>query len=110
MRRSAISEGIEKESEALPRLLVRKAERFEHASLHILPVNSDAAGAKLDSIQHEVVALRAAFPWRGLELNEILLDDPGERMLRAHPLLLALAPFEERKARDPGKLPFAAVN
>src|SRR5579862_4729531 len=110
MRRSAISEGIEKESEALSRLLVRKAERFEHASLHILPVNSNAAGAELDSIQHEIVALRAAFPWRGLELVEILLDDSGERMLRAHPLLFALAPFEKREACNPGELPFAAID
>src|SRR6202041_892522 len=41
VRRRSIRECVEEESEALTRLLVRKAECFEHASLNILPVNSD---------------------------------------------------------------------
>ncbi len=67
-------------------------------------------GAQLDAVEHEVVALRAALPRRGFQLVEIFLDDPGEGMLRADPALVALAPFKEREAGDPGEFPFGAVN
>ena len=110
MRRRAIGERVQKEPEALARCLVAQAQRLEHARLHILAMNSDAAGAELDAVQHQIVALRAALPRRGFELVEVFFEDSGERMLRAHPALVVLAPFKKREAGDPGKFPFAAVN
>ena len=92
------------------RLLVAQAERLEHARLHVLPVNSNAARAEFVAVEHEIVALRAAFPWRGFELVDIFFVNSRERMLRAHPALVGFAPFKKREAGDPREFPFAAVD
>ena len=110
MRRRAIGERVEKESEAVLCLLVRKAECLEHARLHILPVNSNAAGAELVAVEDDVVAFRAAFPRRGFEFVDILFENSGKWMLCTHPALIALAPFKQREAGNPQELPFAAVD
>src|SRR6185437_4119451 len=107
MRRRAIRQRVQKKSEPPPRRLVRQPQRLEQPRLHILPVNSYAARPQLHSVQHQIVALRTNFspPCRILEFLQILLDNSRERMLRAHPLLIRLAPFEERKTRHPQKFP-----
>src|SRR6185437_6008135 len=43
MRRRTVSQRVEKKSESLPRRLIRKPQRLEHARLHILTMNSNAA-------------------------------------------------------------------
>src|SRR5579863_1278614 len=110
MRWRPIRQRVEKKTESPARLFVRQAEGLKHPRLHVLPMNSDAARTQLHAVQHDIVALRPAIPGRRLELLQIFLDDPRERMLRAHPALLRLAPLEKREAGDPRELPFAAVN
>src|SRR5208282_1639589 len=110
VRRRPVCQRVKEKPEPLPRLLIRQPERLEHFRLNILPVNSNAARAKLVAIQHQVVALRPALPRRGLELVDIFLENSRERMLRAYPRLLVLAPFEQREARDPREFPFTAVD
>src|SRR5437879_9819309 len=103
--RGAIGERVEEKPEALSRLLVRQPQRPEHARLDVLAVNPDTAGAQLDAVQHQVVALRAHFPRRGLELVQVLLDDSSKRVLRAHPAVFGLAPLKQGKTSEPEKLP-----
>src|SRR5277367_4553800 len=91
MRRRAVGERVEEKAEALFGLFVGEAKRLEHTRLHVLAMNSYAAGAQLDAVEHKIVALRAAFPRRGFQLVEVFFDDPREGMLRAHPALIALA-------------------
>src|SRR5215469_2818223 len=110
MRRCAIRQRVEEKPESLPRHLVRKTERLEHFRLHVLAMNSNAARAQLVPVQHKVVPLRPTLPGRAFELLDIFFKDSGERMLRAHPRLVRLAPFEKREARYPRKFPFAAVD
>src|SRR5580658_2100392 len=110
MRRRAIGQRVEKEPKALAGLFVAEAERLEHPRLHVLSMNSYAAGTEFDAIEHQVIALRAALPRRGLELVEIFFEDSGKRMLRTHPAFFVLAPFKKRKTRDPHELPFAAID
>src|SRR5277367_4955239 len=98
-------ERVEKKTETLARSFVAQTQRLEHPRLHVLAMNSYATRAKLDAIEHQIVALRAALPRRGFQLVEVFLDDPGKRMLRANPTLVALAPFKEREAGNPGELP-----
>src|SRR5208282_590273 len=97
-------------SETLARSLFAEPQRLEQARLHVLEMNSYAAGTKLDAVEHQIVTLRAAFPGRGFQLVEVFLDDPRERMLRTHPALVALAPRKEREAGDPGEFPFGTIN
>src|SRR6266436_4345646 len=73
-------------------------------------MNSDAAGAELVAIENEIVALRTTFPRSRFEFVEVFFNDTRERMLRAHPALVAFAPFEKSKTSDPGEFPFAPVN
>src|SRR5690242_6313482 len=110
VRRRSIRERVEKEPEPALGLLFAEAERFEHARLHVLPMNSDAAGAEFISVEDEIVAFRAAFPRCGFELVEVFFVNTGERMLRAHPALFGFAPFEDSEAGDPGEFPFDAVD
>src|SRR5262249_15959855 len=73
-------------------------------------MDSDAARAKLVAVQDDVIALGAHFPRRGLELLEVFVDDSGERVLRADPLLVGFAPLKEREASDPQKLPLRTID
>src|SRR5215472_3490255 len=61
VRRRAVGQRVEKEAEAAAKLFFGQAERFEEPLLNILPVNSNAARAKLVAVQHEVIALRTHF-------------------------------------------------
>src|SRR5580704_11543995 len=108
--RRAIGQRVQEKSEAAAELLFAKAERAEQALLNVLAVDTDAAGAELVSIEDKIVALRSHFPWRGLELFQIFVDDAGERMLGADPGLVLLAPFKQWKSRDPEKFPLCAVD
>ena len=105
MRRRAISQRVQKKSEALPPLLFVQSQKREHARLQFLAVNADAPRSKLRSIQHQIVTLRAHFLRCGFELMNVFFSDSRERMLRRHPALFAEAPFEERKTREPQKFP-----
>ena len=55
MWRSAVGQGIEKETETCPRGLFSHAERFENQRLHIAAMNSDRAAGYLDAIDNRVV-------------------------------------------------------
>src|SRR5437868_12728328 len=110
MRRRAVSQRIQEKAEASAKLLFTQAERFEQPLLNVLPVNPDAARAKFVAIQHQVVTLRTHFPRRGFQLLQILVDDAGERMLRADPGFFRLAPLKKRKARNPQEFPLRLVN
>src|SRR5208283_2602661 len=102
--------GVEEKAEAAALLFFRQTERFEEALLDVLAVNSNAAGAEFVAVEHEVVALRTDFPRRGLKFFEVFVDDSGERMLRAHPRFVVLAPVKERKLRDPQEFPLRFVD
>src|ERR1700678_2641935 len=110
VRWRAVSKRIEKKPEPLACLFFAQPQRLEHTRLHILAMNSYAPGTQFDAVEHKVVALRTALPWRGFQLVEIFLDDPGEGGLRAHPPLVALAPFKEREAGNPREFPSGTVN
>src|SRR5580692_8442232 len=110
MRRRAVCKGVEEKAEALPSRLLAQPQRLEQARLHVLAMDSYASGAQLDAVQHQVVALGPALPGGGFQLVQVFLEDPGERMLRADPTLVAFAPFKERKTGNPGEFPFRAVN
>src|SRR5438477_12362386 len=73
-------------------------------------MNSNAAGTELIAVQHEVVALRAHFPWRSFEIFQILVHDSGERMLRADPRFVRWTPLKKGKASDPEKFPLRLIN
>src|SRR5262249_23015335 len=94
--------------------LVTQAERAEHARLHILPVNADAARAELDAIEHQIIALRAdrgAHVIRGIfQLIEIFFDNSSEWMLRADEALFCLAPLKQGEAGEPHELPAVLGN
>src|SRR5581483_977075 len=105
VRRRAVGERIEKETEAAAKLLFGQAERLKKPLLNILAVNPDAAGAEFIAVEHEVVALRANFPRRGFELVEVLVHDACEGMLRADPGFVRLAPLKERESGDPQEFP-----
>ena len=109
MRRCAVGQSIEEETEAATKLLLAQPQRFEEPLLNILAVNADAAGAKFVAVQNKIVALRTHFPWCGFELVQVLIDNASERVLRADPGLFRLAPFEQRKAGDPEKPPLRLV-
>ena len=64
-------------------------------------MDSNAAGAKLDTIKDQVVAFGANLPGCGFELVEIFIDDAGEGMLGADPGFVRFAPFKEWKTGEP---------
>src|SRR5579862_922574 len=109
VRRRPIRQRIEKEAEAIAPLLLAEAQHLEHAVLQLLLVNSNAARAEFNAVQHEVIAFRthgqAHFVGRVLELGNILLHDAREGMLRADYRFFRRAPFKKREARNPQKLP-----
>src|SRR5260370_892946 len=107
MRGRAVRERVKEKTNAPTQLLFAQAERLEQAFLNVLAVDSNAAGAQFVTIQHEVVALGTDFSatlWLFEQIN-VFLNDAGKWMLGTDPLLVAFAPFKERKIRDPGKAP-----
>src|SRR5215469_11242833 len=110
MRRRSVCQGIKEKTKALAQLLLGQSEGFEHTFLDVFAVDSNAARAKLVTVQHEVVALRAHFPRHRFEFIQIVIHDSRERMLRADPCLVRVAPFEERKTGEPGKFPFCSID
>src|SRR5580658_8754213 len=109
MGRSSVRERVQKEPEPLPRLFFAQPQRFEHARLHVLAMNSYASRAQFDAIQHQVVALRPALPGRGFQLVQVFLEDPREWMLRADPALVTFTPLKKREAGNPREFPFGAI-
>src|SRR6267142_259979 len=105
VRRRAVGQRVEEKAEAAAQLLFGEAEGFEQALLNVLAVDSNAAGAELVAVEDEVVAFRTDLPRRGFEFLQIFIDDSGERMLRADPSFVGLAPFEQREAREPQEFP-----
>ena len=107
--RRAIGQRVEEKAKAAAKLFFRQAEGFEEALLNVLSVNSNAAGAKLVAVEHEVIAFRTDFPRRGFEFVEIFVDDAGEGMLRADPGFVGFAPLKEREAGEPEVFPLRFV-
>src|SRR5580692_1602469 len=68
-------------------------------------MNSNAAGAEFHAIQHEVVALGANFPGRGLEFVEIFIDNAGKGVLSADPGFVGFAPLKKWEAGKPQEFP-----
>src|SRR5215831_20662025 len=111
MRRRAILQRFEEESEALLRLFIGHAQRLENLRLNILTVNTNRPRAQLRAVQHDVVSQRPHRAERRLwiihrihallEQAHVLFVRRRERMVRRHPLLLALVPLEHGKVRDP---------
>src|SRR4029077_4230421 len=58
VRRCPIRQRIEEEAEAISTLLLAEAQHLEHAVLQLLLVDSNAARAKFDAVQHQVVTFR----------------------------------------------------
>src|SRR5579863_2480626 len=59
MRRRSVGQRIEEEAEAAAPLLLAEAQHLEYAILQLLLVDSDAARAQFDAVQHQVVSFRA---------------------------------------------------
>src|SRR6267154_5672996 len=106
----AISQCIEEKAEAAAKLFFAEAQGSEQALLNVLAVDPDAAGAELVAVEHEVVALGTHFPRCGFQFFQVFVDDSSERMLRAHPGFVGLAPFKQREAGDPQEFPFRFVD
>src|SRR5207249_1142133 len=81
VRRRAEGERLEQEAEARLCLALRHAEEREHALLHVGAMDTDAAAAELDAVEHQVVGLRADGERGTLETVEILLGGCREGMV-----------------------------
>ena len=96
--RRSVGQRVEKKSETAAQLLLAEAQRLEHALLHVLLMNSNAAGAQFDAVQNQVVAFRthreAHFVGSVFELRNVFLDDSREGMLRADDALVGRTPFK----------------
>src|ERR1700723_531633 len=111
VRRRAVFQCFQKESEARPRFFLRHAQCAEDSTLHILAVNTNRAKAQFGAIEHDVIRqrphraqLRLRIVQRlhaGLQLGHVFFVRRRKRMMRGHPTLLAFVPLEHRKIRDP---------
>src|SRR5712691_12783058 len=110
MWRRAVTEGFEQESEALFRFRLADAESLEHSRLQLGTVDTDAAAAQLEAVEHDVVGARHRRAGIALHLVDILERRRRERMMPREVALRLLVPLEEREVRYPQKLPGVGRN
>src|SRR5687767_6059488 len=103
VRRRAVLEGVEEETEAHLRLFVRDLQQPEDESLQLLVVDTNAAARHFAAVEDEIVRSRANPPRLGLEHARVRLERRGERMVHELVALLVLQPFEHREVDDPEK-------
>src|SRR5205814_9885274 len=105
VRRSAVAEGFEQESESRLRILVADAEGAEHSRLQVGTIDADRSAAELESVEHDVVRARQHGARIALDLVEIGEGRRRERMMPREEALRLLVPFEQREIRDPEEVP-----
>src|SRR5207237_4779196 len=103
MRRSAILESLQEETEAGARFLIGHSQGVKDLLLDILAMDADRARAELGSVQHDVIGQRSHRPGIGEQLAEILLMRRSERMMRGVPATILVVVFKHGKVCDPKK-------
>src|SRR5262245_35781841 len=110
MRRRAVRQRIEQESELGTRARFRDAQHGEDSLLYFWPMNSDRSAAKLVSVEHHVVGLSPHALGGALEDRQVLVPGRGERMMYGAPPFLLGAPFKEREVGDPQEAPTRTID
>ena len=101
VRRRAVLERVEEEAEPQLRVLVADAEQRKIALLKRRVVDTDAAAADLDAVEHDVVRLREHLAGFSSSTVHVLSTRRGERVVHGDPPLLLLVPLEEREVGHP---------
>ena len=110
VRRRAVLERLEEESEAVLRVLVREPEQAEHLGLRLAVMNTNAAAAELPAVEDHIVGLRHHLARLRFKHVQIFFTRRGERVVHRVPALLVGVPVEQREVGDPGQLPLAFRN
>ena len=103
MRRRAVTQRLHKESELIFDYGVGEAEDVEDALLERDIVDADRAAPELETVEHEVVVLRAHRERIGLEQRLLTGERCGKGMMRRNDRAGIGVAFEERKIDDPAK-------
>ena len=101
MGRRAVLERVEHEAELLPRLFQRQADGLEDLFLQFAVVDTQAAAADLDAVQHHIVSDGLDAARVGGEVLHVLVARRGERMVHRLPALFLVAVLEHREVDDP---------
>src|SRR5947209_6926963 len=109
VRRRAVLQRVEEETEALARLLFRQSQGFEDEPLHVAPVDADRAARDLDAVDHSVVSLRAkpaeqpglSALDRALKQRQVFVERRGERVVHRVEAPFRLVELEHRELRYP---------
>ena len=103
MRRNAVFEGGQQESELLLGLLFCKAQHLKHLLLNIILMDTDTAAADLRAVQHDIISLCPHSARIRVDVRKILLLGHGERMMHGLVTAFLLGPLQQREIRDPHK-------
>ena len=109
MRRGAVVQGAQQESEALLGLLVGEPDRAEDALLELGAVDTDGARRDLAAVDDHVVGLRQ--DGAGIRLNAVLILGAGRRehVVLGDPALLVLVVAKQREVDDKQHRPSIGV-
>ena len=102
--RGAVLEGVKEEAETGLGFFVGDAERLEDLLLNVLAVNTDGAGAELEAVHRDVVAVGADAGGVGEEVGHVSFVGRGEGMVGGHPLLERGVVLKHGKVSDPDGL------
>jgi subtilase family serine protease len=109
--RGAVFESFEEEAEAGAGLFVADAERLEDLMLHVFAMDADGAGAELEAVHCQVVAVGANTGRIAHQVGHVGLVGRGEGMVRRHPFAVAQVVLEHGEIDDPDGLEgFRAVD
>ena len=110
MRRYAVLERCQEESELLLRLFGPQADHFEHLLLDVVLVDPDASAAQLHAVEHDIVSLRPDRAGIGVDQVPVLIHRHREGMVHCHESLLLVAPLKQRELDDPQEIELVVVD
>ena len=108
MRRRAVRERIQQETELLARLFIAQTDHLEDLLLNLRIVETNRASRDFEPVQHEVVAIAKRLAGVAREQPDALVVWAREDVVRGFPALLLLVALEQRRVDDPEEVPFAA--
>ncbi len=101
VRRRAIFQGFEEESESFARLFFGEAQHLEYPALNVLAMNTDRAAANLGTVQHQIVRPRSNGAGVGFQLVQVLLARRRERVVHGRETFFLFVVLEHRKVHNP---------
>ena len=110
VRRNAVLEGREQETEFFIGFLFGEADDLKHLLLDVALVDTDTAAAEFDAVEDNVVCFRTDAAGICIDAFPILFHRHGERMVHGYITVFLLGPLKKREVHDPEEIELVVVD